>query len=126
MNRKNVPATKISVYTRNEKQGLRPSSECDEASLHVPSVYLLSIGCFGLGDYLVTLVFLHGDLGGHLDVTRVSIDDLGQPDKPKGKMLAAIAYVVKRRENPDFTWEDALAIKITTTADKVDPDEGDE
>ncbi len=49
-----------------------------------------------------------------------------QADKPKGKMLAAIAYVVKRRDNPDFTWEDALAIKITTTADKVDPDEGDE
>ena len=58
--------------------------------------------------------------------TGLPLDALGQADKPKGKILAAIAYVVKRRDNPDFTWEDALAIKITTTADKVDPDEGDE
>mgnify|MGYP001407333859 CR=1 FL=1 len=53
------------------------------------------------------------------------LDALGQDDKPKGKMLQALAYVVRRRENPDFTWEEAGALKITTSSEKVDPTEDD-
>ena len=57
--------------------------------------------------------------------TGMPLDALGQDDKPKGKMLHALAYVVRRRENPDFTWEEAGALKITTSSEKVDPTEDD-
>ena len=58
--------------------------------------------------------------------TGLPLDALGQADKPKGKMLQALAYIVKRRDNPDFTWEMAGAMKINTTSEKVDPTDGDE
>ena len=60
------------------------------------------------------------------ELTGMPLDALGQSDKPKGKMLAALAFVSKRRENPKFTWEDALELKITTSQTDVDPSEGDE
>tara|TARA_R110002020_G_scaffold359399_5_gene572049 strand:+ start:289 stop:549 length:261 start_codon:yes stop_codon:yes gene_type:complete len=60
------------------------------------------------------------------ELTGMPLDALGQADKPKGKMLAALAFVSKRRENPKFTWEDALELKITTSQTDVDPSEGDE
>jgi hypothetical protein len=60
------------------------------------------------------------------ELTGMPLDALGQADKPKGKMLAALAFVSKRRENPKFTWEDALELKITTSQSDVDPSEGAE
>ena len=60
------------------------------------------------------------------ELTGMPLDALGQADKPKGKMLAALAFVSKRRDNPKFTWEDALELKITTSQSEVDPSEGDE
>ena len=59
-------------------------------------------------------------------LTGQPLDALGQPDKPKGLMLQALAYISKRRDNPDFTFEDAGALKITTTSSKPDPTDGDE
>ena len=58
--------------------------------------------------------------------TGLPLDALGQADKPKGKMLQALAYISKRRDNPDFTWEMAGALKISTASDPVDPSDGDE
>ena len=58
--------------------------------------------------------------------TGLPLDALGQADKPKGKMLQALAYISKRRDNPDFTWEMAGALKINTTSEKIDPTDGDE
>ena len=58
--------------------------------------------------------------------TGLPLDSLGQADKPKGKMLQALAFVSKRRTNPDFTWEDAGALKITTTTSTPDPTDGAE
>ena len=60
------------------------------------------------------------------ELTGMPLDALGQADKPKGKMLAALAFVSKRRDNPKFTWEDALELKITTSQTEVDPSEGAE
>ena len=60
------------------------------------------------------------------DLTGMPLDALGQTDKPKGRMLQALAYISKRRDNPDFTFEDAGALKITTTSSKPDPTDGDE
>ena len=60
------------------------------------------------------------------ELTGMPLDSLGQADKPKGKMLQAMAYISKRRDNPDFTFEMAGNIKITTTETKPDPLEEDE
>jgi hypothetical protein len=60
------------------------------------------------------------------DRTGMPLDALGQADKPKGKMLQALAYISKRREDPDFTWEMAGALKISTDSTPVDPSDGGE
>ena len=59
-------------------------------------------------------------------LTSQPLDALGQPDKPKGLMLQALAYITKKRDNPEFTFEDAGALKISTTSSKPDPTDGDE
>lgn len=43
------------------------------------------------------------------------------PDKPRGKMLRLVGYLVKKRENPDFTMEMAGDLRIVLEADAVDP-----
>ena len=58
--------------------------------------------------------------------TGLPLDALGDPDKPKGKLLQTLAFISKRREDPTFTWEQAGELKITTSADPVDPESGDE
>ena len=58
--------------------------------------------------------------------TGLPLDALGQADKPKGLMLQALAYISKRRDNPDFTWEMAGDLKITTDSTPTDPTDADE
>ena len=60
------------------------------------------------------------------DRTGLPLDALGKADKPKGRMLQALAFIVKRRENPDYTWEEAGELKINTTSEKIDPTDGAE
>ena len=59
-------------------------------------------------------------------LTGQPLDALGQPDKPKGRMLQALAFISKRRDDPSFTFEQAGALKISTTSSKPDPTDGDE
>ena len=58
--------------------------------------------------------------------TGLPLDALGDADKPKGKVLQALAYIVKRRDNPEFTWEEAGLLRINPVSEKVGPtaDEG--
>ena len=58
--------------------------------------------------------------------TGLPLDALGQSDKPKGLMLQSLAYIVKRREDENFTWEMAGELKISTSSEKVDPTDDDE
>ena len=60
------------------------------------------------------------------DRTGMPLDALGQSDKPKGRMLQALAYITKRREDPAYTWEMAGELKITTDAEPVDFSDGGE
>jgi len=60
------------------------------------------------------------------DRTGQPLDALGQADKPKGRMLQALALISKRREDPEFTWEMAGALKISTDSTPVDPSDADE
>ena len=60
------------------------------------------------------------------DRTGLPLDALGDADKPKGRMLQALAYIVKRRDDPTYTWEQAGELKINATSEPVDLDEGAE
>ena len=60
------------------------------------------------------------------ELTGQPFDALNDPTKPKGKMLQAMAFISKRRANPDFTFEDAGDIKISLNADEAGPTNGDE
>ncbi len=60
------------------------------------------------------------------EMTGLPLDALGQPDVPKGKMMQALAFISKRREDPDFTWEQAGELRISAVSEKVDPTDGDE
>lgn len=48
-------------------------------------------------------------------------DQVFQSDKPKGKMLRAMAYVIMRRDNPDLTWEEAGKVVIRLGGEEDDP-----
>lgn len=46
------------------------------------------------------------------DLTDLPIDAFTSPSAKRGKMLRAIGYVLKRREDPSFTWEQAGDLRI--------------
>ena len=60
------------------------------------------------------------------ELTGLPFDAMTDPDKPKGKLLQAIAYISKRRDNPEFTFEDAGNLKLNLASDEADFTQGDE
>ncbi len=50
------------------------------------------------------------------ELTGCSIGDVLGDGKPRGKALRALGFIVKKRENPDFTWEDAGELIVMLTA----------
>lgn len=58
------------------------------------------------------------------DLADMPFDAMGEPGNKKGRMLVAIATVVKRREDPDFTFEQAgdLRIRLSDEPDPTGPD----
>jgi hypothetical protein len=60
------------------------------------------------------------------ELTGLPFDAMTDPDKPKGKLLQAIAYISKRRENPEFTFEMAGDLKLNLASDEADFTQGDE
>ena len=60
------------------------------------------------------------------ELTGLPFDSMTDPDKPKGKMLQALAYISKRRENPEFTFEMAGELTINVESDELDFTEDDE
>ena len=60
------------------------------------------------------------------ELTGLPFDAMTDPDKPKGKLLQAIAYISKRRENPEFTFEMAGDLKLNLASDEADFTHGDE
>lgn len=51
------------------------------------------------------------------EVIGTSIDEAFGAGAPRGKALRALGYVIKRRDNPDFTLEDAGNLRLSL----VDP-----
>jgi len=60
------------------------------------------------------------------EMTGLPLDALGQPDVPKGKMMQALAFISKKRDDPTYTWEQAGELRISAVSEKVDPTDGDE
>ena len=60
------------------------------------------------------------------ELTGLPFAAMTDPDKPKGKLLQAIAYISKRRDNPEFTFEDAGNLKLNLASDEADFTQGDE
>ena len=60
------------------------------------------------------------------ELTGLPFDAMTDPDKPKGKLLQAIAYISKRRDNPEFTFERAGDLKLNLASDEADFTQGDE
>lgn len=48
-----------------------------------------------------------GEISKVEELSGLPIGALGEDDKPKGKLMAALAFVIKRREDPKFTLESA-------------------
>jgi hypothetical protein len=59
------------------------------------------------------------------ELTGVGIDTFSQPGSAKGKTLRAGGYVVKRRTDPSFTWEQAGNLRVRFGAEPVPPLDGD-
>lgn len=62
------------------------------------------------------------------DLADMPFDELGNPGQKKGRLLVAIATVIKRREDPGYTFEQAgnLRIRLTDNEDPTEPaDAGD-
>lgn len=59
------------------------------------------------------------------DLADVPFDQLGAEGQKKGRLLVAIATVMKRREDPSFTFEQAgdLRIRLTDEVEAEDPTE---
>lgn len=53
------------------------------------------------------------------------IGALADEDKPKGKALTALAYIIKRRENPAFTFADAAKLTMHEVGALTGSDEDD-
>ena len=60
------------------------------------------------------------------DLTGLPFDAVTDPSKPKGRMLQALAYISKKRENPEFTFEQAGALSLNMESDEVDFTEDEE
>ncbi|MDJ0462010.1 hypothetical protein [Streptomyces sp. H27-C3] len=55
------------------------------------------------------------------DIIDGPLDSLGKPGMRKGKMLRAMAVVIKRREDPTFSADDAGKLRITLKNKPKDP-----
>lgn len=67
----------------------------------------------------------NGDIIQVEELSGQPFSDLSEPTAPKGKLFAALAYVLKSKEDPSFKYEDALNLPISElnsiTAGEPDP-----
>jgi hypothetical protein len=50
------------------------------------------------------------------DKTGRPITHIFDEDAPKGTALRVLGYIIKRRESPDFTWEDSENLRVSLDA----------
>lgn len=52
----------------------------------------------------------------------VSIEVAEKPDYPQGRYLRSMYWIIKRRENPEYKFEDTKNVKPSELAKLVQPD----
>ena len=62
------------------------------------------------------------------EISRQSISSIADEDKPKGRAMAALVYVIKRREEPAYQFDQALACSLSEAEELLglNDDEDDE
>ena len=57
------------------------------------------------------------------ELTDMPFDVIGDPTRKKGRALVALACIIKRRDDPDYTFEQAgeLAIRLDSVPDPTGP-----
>jgi len=60
------------------------------------------------------------------ELSNLPFDAMSDPSKPKGRLLQAMAYVSKKRLDPNFTFEMAGALKLNLSSDEASLIDGDE
>lgn len=55
------------------------------------------------------------------DIIDAPLDSLAKPNVRRGKMLRAMAVVIKRRTDPTYSIEDAGRLRISLKQAKADP-----
>lgn len=60
------------------------------------------------------------------ELSGMPISAIGDDDRPKGLALAAFAFVTKRREDPQFTWNAAQALTFQEVQDLLGLGQEDE
>lgn len=57
------------------------------------------------------------------ELSQMPISTIGNDDAPKGLVLAAMAFVAKRRVDPKFTWNDAQGLTFDEAQAIISPPE---
>lgn len=53
-----------------------------------------------------------GEIAKIEDLSQMSIEQIGEDSAPKGKLLAALVFVEKRRQGDPIKWPDCLAMSL--------------
>lgn len=53
------------------------------------------------------------------EIAGVSVDDIQKAGQPKGKVVLAMLFIVKRRDDPTFTLEQARALPVSAMSEIV-------
>ncbi|MGM7677572.1 hypothetical protein [Microbacterium sp. A94] len=67
-----------------------------------------------------------GEIGQIESLSGQGIAVLENEQAPKGLALAALAFIVKRRENPRFTWNEAQSLTFAEVGDVLGLDTSDD
>lgn len=60
------------------------------------------------------------------DLAGLPISAIADPEQKKGKALAALAYIIKRRSNPQFTFKDAEGLTMAEVTALIGDGQGGE
>lgn len=53
-----------------------------------------------------------GEVAAVEELSGLAMTDIGESGVPMAKFMAAVAYVIRKRTNPDFTFADALNLRM--------------
>jgi hypothetical protein len=67
-----------------------------------------------------------GEVAAVESLSGLAIDQLGEAGVPKGRLYAAIIFVLNKRANPDYTFDDAMNLDMAALTDMFQTDDEDD